>query len=96
MRSSLTNSPNYKWWVFVPVSIGIVTMVMDLGTINVALPTIADHFGVDLLTAQWMIVGYALAISALLMPMGRLSDIIGLKQIYVAGFLIFIVAAVLA
>ena len=79
-----------------PVGTGIVTIVADLGTINVALPTIADYFGADLLTAQWIVVGYALTISALLMPMGRLSDIIGLKQVYVGGFLIFVVAAVLA
>ena len=96
MRSALTSSPHYKWWVFVPVGTGIVTIVADLGTINVALPTIADYFGADLLTAQWIVVGYALTISALLMPMGRLSDIIGLKQVYVGGFLIFVVAAVLA
>ena len=43
-----------------------------------------------------MVVGYALAISVLLLPMGRLGDIIGRKKVYIAGFTIFVLAAALA
>ncbi|MDP6549761.1 MAG: MFS transporter, partial [Dehalococcoidia bacterium] len=53
-------------------------------------------FGTDLPTVQWVIVGYALAISVLLLPMGRLGDMVGRKQVYIAGFSIFIVASALA
>jgi len=42
------------------------------------------------------VVGYALAISALILPMGRLGDIIGRKRVYVGGMVIFVVAASLA
>ena len=96
MRSAITRNPKYKWWIFAAIGVGVTTMVADLGAVSVALPTISDHFDADLPTAQWVMVGYALALSALLMPMGRLSDIVGLKQVYVAGLLIFAVAAVLA
>ena len=41
-------------------------------------------------------VGYAPAISAFLLPMGRLGDIISRKHVYVTGFLIFVLAAALA
>lgn len=40
-------------------------------------------------------IAYALTISSLLLPMGRLSDIVGRKRLYVAGFAIFLVAAAL-
>ena len=43
-----------------------------------------------------VIVGYALTISALLLPMGRLSDIVGRKQVYLAGFVVYVIAAALA
>ena len=96
MRSTLIRSTNYKWWAFLAIGFGTFTSVVDHGTIIVALPTIAEHFDTDLLTVQWVMVGYALTISALLMPMGRLSDIIGRKQVYTSGFVIFVIGAALA
>ena len=82
MRSALVKSSNYKWWAFVAISMGTFTEVADHGSAIVALPTIADHFDTDLPTVQWVLVGYALTISALLLPMGRLSDIIGRKALH--------------
>ena len=82
--------------VFSALAIGTFLSVVDHGSVLVALPTIGSHFGTDLPTVQWVIVGYALAISVLLLPMGRLGDLVGRKQIYIAGFSIFIVASALA
>ena len=65
------------------------TSVFEHGGINVALPSIADHFNTDLPTTQWIVIGYGLTIAALLLPMGRLSDILGRKIIYLLGFMIF-------
>lgn len=63
---------------------------------SVALPTVAQHFGVDLSTVQWVVIAEGLAISALILPMGRLSDIIGRKTVYVSGMVVFVIGAVLA
>ena len=92
----ISSGPNYKWWVFAAVGIGTITSVVNHGGMSVALPTIAQHFNADLSTAQWVVVAEGLAISALILPMGRLSDIIGRKRVYAAGLLIFAVAALLA
>ena len=89
-------SAHYKWWAFGALAIGLFTSVADHGSSGVALPTIAEEFGTDLPTTQWVIIGYALTISALLLPMGRLSDIVGRKRIYVAGFALFVLFAALA
>ena len=96
MRSALLRSSSYKWWAFLAIGVGTFTSVVDHGTVIVAMPTIADHFRTDLPTVQWVLVGYALTISALLMPMGRLSDIVGRKQVYIAGFVIFVLGAAVA
>ena len=68
----------------------------DHGSVTVALPTISEHFGADLPTTQWVVIGYTLTISALLLPMGRLADIAGRKRIYLLGFLIFVFSGVAA
>ena len=83
----------YKWWAFLALAIGLFASVADHGSVIVALPSIADHFQTDLTTTQWIVLGYALAISALLMPMGRLADMVGRKRIYLLGFVIFVVGA---
>ena len=62
----------------------------------VAMPEIEGFFNADLPTVQWVVIGYALAISVLLLPMGRLGDMAGRRRIYIIGFCIFVVAAGLA
>ena len=96
MRRALVQRPDYKWWVFGAVGFGTFISVVDHGSLNVALPTIAAHFDTDFPTVQWVVVGYSLTISVLLLPMGRLSDIIGRKQVYIFGFVLFVIGAFLA
>ena len=82
--------------VFLVCVVGIFITVFDTSSSIVALPTIAHEFGTDLLTAQWVIAGNGLTIAALLVPMGRLSDVAGRKRIYVIGALIFAIGALAA
>ena len=96
MIQKIIQSPNYKWWVFGTIAIGTFMSVVDHGSVLIALPEIESHFGTDLSTVQWVVVGYTLAISVLLLPMGRLGDIVGRKQVYIAGFAFFVTAAALA
>ena len=95
-RSSLARSPNYRYWAFAAISVGTLGSVIDSGSVNVALPTIADHFNTIIPTIQWVVIAYTLTITALLLPMGRLADLIGSKQVYVAGGVVFVLGAVLA
>lgn len=76
--------------------IGIFVAVFDTSSSIVALPTIALEFGTDLPTAQWVIIGNNLTIAALLVPVGRLADIVGRKRIYVLGCCLFATGSLLA
>ena len=88
-------SQRYRWWVVAAIGLGIFVSVADHGSVAVALPSIANEFGTDLPTVQWVMIAYALTISSLLLPMGRLSDIVGRKRLYIVGFSIFLVSALL-
>ena len=83
----------HKYRVFLICASGIFVTVFDTSAALVALPTIADEFGADLTIAQWVVNGTNLTIAALLVPAGRLSDIIGRKLIYVVGTAVFAAAA---
>ena len=87
---------NYKWWALASVATGTLVTVADMGEVNVAMPTIADQFGSNLSTVQWLATGHLVATSALLMPMGRLSDMIGRKRVYLWGLMIFTLGSLFA
>jgi MFS family permease len=82
--------------VFATIAIGTFVSVVDTGSVLIALPEIAGHFGADLPTVQWVVVGNALAISALILPMGRLGDIVGRKWVYIGGLAIFVAGSALS
>ena len=92
----LFRGENYRYWAFLALAIGLFTSVSDMGSVSVALPTISNHFETALPTTQWVLIGYTLTISALLLPMGRLADLAGRKRIYLIGFLIYVGAACIA
>ena len=96
MLPTITRSPNYKWWAFGAIAVGTFASVTDHGSVTVALPSIARHFGTDIPSVQWVVIGYALTISALLLPMGRLADLVGRKNVYITGSLVLIIGAVIA
>ena len=78
------------------IAIGTFASVADQVSVNVALHRVAGHFNSDIPTVQWVVISYTLTISALLLPMGRLSDIIGLKKVYIIGSLVFALFAIAA
>jgi EmrB/QacA subfamily drug resistance transporter len=92
----MLNGIAHRYQVFIVCAAGIFLTVFDSSSAIVALPTIAAEFGTDLPTVQWVILGNSLTIAALLVPMGRLSDLIGRKRIYVVGCLIFGLCSLLA
>ena len=66
----IADSPRYKWWAFSAISIGLFLTVLDQSGVNIALPKIADHFGADIPTVQWISLSYVLSTSVMLMPLG--------------------------
>ena len=89
MRNSILKSSNYKWYVFFAMATGSLTNVIHHGAVSIALPTLAKEFDVSLTIIQWVVLAEALTISSMLLPMGKLSDTIGRKPMYLLGCLFF-------
>lgn len=81
--------PNYRWTVLVNTTIGGFMSALDGSILTVSLPTIARdlHTGVGLML--WIMMGYTVVITALLLPLGRLADMRGRVRYYLAGYVIF-------
>ncbi len=96
MIASLTRSPHYKWYAFGTLAVGTFASVVDHGSVGVALPTIATYFHTDIPSVQWLVIGYAMTIIALLLPMGRLADLITSKRVYIIGSCVIVVGSIVA
>ena len=90
MIQRITSSRHYKWWNFWTIATGTFFSVIDHGSVLIALPGIESHFDASLESVQWVVVAYALVISVLLLPMGRLGDVIGRRRVYIIGTAIFV------
>ena len=84
--------PASKWLVLATVGLGTYLSVLDSTAVNVSLPVITEELRTDVTTIQWVVMAYLLTITGLLLSLGRLSDLIGRKTVYVAGMAIFTVA----
>ena len=89
----IITSRAYKWWVFWTIATGTFFSVVDHGSVLIALPDVESHFDATLESVQWVVVAYALVISVLLLPMGRLGDVIGRRRVYLIGTAVFVIGS---
>jgi MFS family permease len=87
--STTAGPPADKWKAFVAIAIAFVTMVFSMTMVFVALSAIADDFGVTLRAVSWVVIVQSLVISGLMMPMGRVADMVGRRRIHLIGLLLF-------
>jgi EmrB/QacA subfamily drug resistance transporter len=68
---------------------------LGISIANVALPTLAQAFTASFQEVQWIILAYLLAITILIVGAGRLGDIMGHRQVLLAGIFLFTAASIL-
>src|SRR6185437_1716103 len=86
-----TASPNL---VLVIVCAGVVLASLDLFIVNVALPQMAEDFGVQGLGGlSWVLNAYAIVYAALLVLFGRLADRYPRKRAFLIGVGVFVAAS---
>lgn len=72
-------------------------LLSSLGTsiANVGLPAMARAFNASFQEVQWIVLAYLLAITTVIVSVGRLGDITGRRRLLLAGLLLFTLASVL-
>ena len=77
-------------------SLASLIVTTDSGQLSIALPVIITEFNADLTLASWIALAYALITASLYLPCGRLSDLVGIGRLFLAGFLIYGLSSIAA
>jgi EmrB/QacA subfamily drug resistance transporter len=76
--------------VFAVVAVGVFLATLDLFIVNIAFPSIQEDFsGSSVSDASWVLSAYAIVFAALLVPAGKLGDIVGRRRVFVSGLVLF-------
>jgi EmrB/QacA subfamily drug resistance transporter len=77
------------------VSLAIFCVDVDFFALNLALPATARGLGVTTTDLQWAITVFQLTLASLLIPAGRLGDLLGRRRVFVCGIALFALASLL-
>ncbi|KQW76943.1 MFS transporter [Devosia sp. Root413D1] len=77
-------------------ALSLAMLLSSLGTsiANVGLPTMAEALDASFQDVQWIVLAYLLAITTLIVSVGRLGDIIGRRRLLLGGIALFTIASV--
>ncbi|HYG82658.1 MAG TPA: MFS transporter [Pyrinomonadaceae bacterium] len=82
-------------WALAGLSLSMLMPSLDTSIANAGLPTLAQAFDASFQAVQWIVLAYLLAITALIVGVGRLGDIVGRRRLLLAGIHLFTVASLL-
>src|SRR5213082_3678330 len=91
----------YRWIALSNPTLGVLLATLDASITLIAMPDIFRGIRLDPLVPSnsfyllWMILGYMVVASVLIVSLGRLGDMFGRVRIYNLGFLIYTVASLL-
>lgn len=63
--------------------------LIDVTIVNVAIPSLQRAFDATDSQIEWVVAIYILTFALLLLPMGRLGDVIGRRRMFIAGVCVF-------
>ena len=93
--------PHYKWVALTNTTLGALMATIDSSIVLIALPAIFKGIGIDPLAPGessyflWLLLGYMVVTTTLLVTVGRISDMFGRVRLYNLGFAIFTVGSTL-
>jgi len=93
--SFMKNKMDYKWVALFVTSVGTFMAYLDSSIVVIALPNILQSLHAGLFHGAWIITGYTLMITVLLVLLGRLADLYSRVKLFNLGFVIFTLGSLL-
>lgn len=82
-------------WVLVSLSLSMLLSSLGTSIANVGLPTLVQTFSASFQNVQWVVLAYLLAITTLIVSVGRLGDLTGRRRLLLGGIFLFTLASML-
>src|SRR3954466_15920677 len=85
-----------RWKVLLVTAVAVFMAFLDVTIVNVAFPSIEKAFpSTSLAGLSWVLNAYDIVFAALLVPAGRLADLLGRRRIFFWGLGVFVGASAL-
>ncbi len=91
MIGSLTNKLKANKIILWLCYLSAAIVLMDLTSVNIALPTISEYFGIGMRQVSWLLMASMLSATSFAIIAGRIIDNYETSSILTIGFIIFIV-----
>lgn len=75
----------YSWQVLITTSFGVLLVMLNMSTVNVALPEVVVHFHSGPIASSWILLSYMLFNTILILIFGRFADVYGRRKLYLIG-----------
>jgi EmrB/QacA subfamily drug resistance transporter len=82
-----------RWAILAVLGIAQLMVVLDATIVNIALPSAQQALDFSNDNRQWIVTAYALSFGSLLLLGGRIGDLFGRKNMFIAGLIGFAVAS---
>src|SRR5487761_997973 len=86
-------SDRSRWTALVVLCTGMLMIVLDMTVVNVALPSIQGDLNFSQSGLAWVVNAYLIAFGGLLLLAGRLGDLAGRRNVFLAGLGVFTAAS---
>ena len=85
-----------RWKVLLVTSVAVFMAFLDVTIVNVAFPSVREEFpDTSLAGLSWVLNAYNIVFAALLVPAGRLADLLGRRRLFFFGLAVFVLASAL-
>jgi len=94
-QQGLRRSFDYRWLTLAVTTTGSFMSLLNMTSVNIALPTIMEVFGVDVQEGQWVITAYSIAMSIVIPMSGFLAEKVGMKRMYMLTMALFVLGSLM-
>ena len=82
---TVNSARDRSWLILGVIGLAQLMVVLDLTVMNIALPPAQRALHFSTVDRQWVVTAYTLAFGSLLLPGGRLADLLGRKVTFLTG-----------
>lgn len=91
-----TSSSSMQKIVLFITCLSLFFLTCIFSSVNVALPEIGREFNANAILLGWVSTAGLLTSASILLPMGRLSDILGIKKVFISGMVLYTISCILS